>query len=107
LTADYALIPLASALRVEQGHPDLVGDFVELFVVNGVESFAAAFEMLVHLHGLFLHRAVGFLAAADQFEILAGGDAGMTVLAVEAEAQEAGFLLHLWRFALLAHGVVR
>jgi hypothetical protein len=101
------LVSLAGALRIEQGHADFVGDLVEFFVVNGVEGFAATFEMLVYLDRLLLHRAVGFLAAADELEILAGGDASMAVLAVEAEAQQAGVLLRLWRFALLAHGAAK
>src|ERR1700722_14137274 len=92
-----ASIPLAGALGVEEGHADFVGDLVELFVINCVEGFAATFEVLIDLDGLLLHRAVGFLAAADQLEVFAGSDAGMAVLAVESEAQQAGFLLRLWR----------
>lgn|ERR1017187_10767702 len=101
---DAASVPLAGALGVEQGHADFVGDLVKLIARDGLEGFAAALEVLVHFDGLLLHRAVRLLAAANQLEILAGGDAGMTVLAVEAEAQQPRFLLRLDGFSLLAHG---
>jgi hypothetical protein len=100
-----ALVPFTGTLRVEQGHADFVGDLVEFFVRDGFEGFAAALELLVDLHGFLLHRAMRLFAAANELEVFACGDAGMTVLGVEAETQEPGFLLRLWRFALLVHGV--
>src|ERR1019366_4846978 len=96
-----ASVSLAGALRIEQRHADFIRDLVKFFVGDGFEGFVATFQFLVHLYGFLLHHAVGFLAAADELEIVAGSDAGMAVLGVEAEAQEPGFLLRLRRFALL------
>ena len=90
-----------SGLR--EGHADFIGDFVELVAGDGVEGFAAAFEVLVELDGFFLHRAVGFLAAADQFEIVAGRDAGMAVLVVQTEAEQHGLFLRFRGFDRLLH----
>ena len=100
----FASVPLAGALGVEQGHTDFIRDLVKLFVVNGVEGFAATLEVFVDLDGLLLHRAVRVLAAADQLEVFAGRDAGMAIFGVEAEAQQPRFLLRLHGFSLLAHG---
>ena len=92
------------ALGIEEGHADFVGDLVEFVGGDGVEGFAAAFEVLVQLDGFFLHDAMRFLAAADQLEVVAGGDAGMTVLVVEAEAQQHGGFLRFRGFDRLLHG---
>jgi hypothetical protein len=65
-------------------------DVVELLVADGFELFAARFEFLVDLDGFFGHRLVGFLRAADEREILAGGDSFVAV-GIQSDAEQHGF----------------
>ena len=74
-------------LRGKFFQADLVGDVIELLAADGFELFAARLELLVYLDGLFGHLLVGILGAADEREIIAGGNALMPV-GIQADAEQ-------------------
>ena len=93
ISGDGALIFLAGALGVEDWHSQFVGDLLKFFAGDGVEGLATALEMLVHFDSFLLHHAVRLLAAADELEICARGDARVTVLVVQSQTEQPRFLL--------------
>ena len=67
---------------------DRLGDFVGLFVGDVVQLFAVGGELLVDLDGLLGHDLVGFLRAAGQDEVGAGGEP-LVAIGIEANAVHA------------------
>ena len=70
-----------------RGFVDDVGEFGAFDLGEG---FAAVFEFLEGFDEGLGHAFVGFLGAADDGELLGGGDALVAVLVVEADAEDAG-----------------
>src|SRR5213592_2866103 len=58
---------------------DRLSDVIEFFTADLVEFLAFGLELFVDLDGLFRHLFVSFLAAPDQGEVRAGGNAFMAV----------------------------
>ena len=59
--------------RLDWFEADFVGDVVKLFMADVLQLFAAGLEFFIDLDGLFGHRRVRILRAADQRKIRAGG----------------------------------
>src|SRR5262249_43926114 len=77
--------------------PDSLLGFVKqvdgLLYGRFLQPFAAAAEALIELDGRVLHPFVRFLRAAHQEEMLGPGQALVSILVIEADAEEAK---HLW-----------
>jgi len=69
---------------------DLVSNVVKLFVADIFKLFAARFEFFVNLYGFFGHYRVGFLGAADEREIRAGGESFMAI-GIQSDTQHYRF----------------
>ena len=73
---------------------DFLGDVTELRGANFFELFAARLEFFVDLDGFLRHLLMSFLRAADKGEIVAGGDAFMSVgIQTQPEDCSLAFLL--------------
>jgi len=68
---------------------DFVRDVIKLRVADFFELLAARLELFVDLDGLLGHLVVGFLRAADEREIRAGGDAFFSV-GIQSDAEQRG-----------------
>lgn len=73
-----------------------MGDVVELLVADLFELFAARLEFFVDLDGVLGHLFVGFMRAADECKVRAGGDAPFPV-GIQADAEQRGFAFFLLR----------
>ena len=67
---------------------DSLGDVAEFFGGDFAEVLSEPVEFLGESDGLFLHSAMGFVASADEVELVAAGDADMLVGVVEPDAEE-------------------
>jgi hypothetical protein len=70
------------------GLVDNLGEFARF---DGFEAFVAALEFLEGFDGGLGHAAVGLFGAAYEDELVAFGDAFVSVLVVQAHAEQAGF----------------
>ncbi len=69
------------------------------------ETFALLLELLVHLDRGFLHDRMRLLRAADEHEVFAASDPLVTILVVEADAEERRFTgFELFAFMMLLKG---
>ena len=66
-------------------------DLSEFGVLNFGEGFAAIFKLLEGFHGGLGEAVMGGGGAANDGELLAGGEALVAVVVVETYAEEAGF----------------
>lgn len=89
----------------------LVDNLRQLVGIDTLEAAIPALQLLKGLHHCLRHAVMGLFRTADQGELLAGGDAAMAVIIVQAHAQDAGGvrLLSFGRYRafgwLLAHAV--
>ena len=66
---------------------NIVRNIIKFFMTDLVELLAASLELFVDFDGLLGHLLVSFLRATNQGEIMASGDALVTV-GVESDAQQ-------------------
>jgi hypothetical protein len=76
-----------------------MGDVVELLAADGFELLAAGLEFFVDLDGLLGHRLVGFLRAADERKVRAGGDA-LVPVGIQADTEQRGLAFDFFAFAI-------
>ena len=73
---------------------DGMGDVVELLAADLLKALPFFGELLVDLDRLLSHRLVRVFRAADQGEVVAGGDAFVPI-GIEADAEHQSFLVLL------------
>lgn len=74
---------------------DGVGDVAELLLRDIFQPLATVTELLVESHGRLLHHFVGFLATAEEAEILPPGNADVPVLTIVPDTQQPSLALRI------------
>jgi hypothetical protein len=69
-----------------------VRDVVKFLVADFLQSFALGGQFFVNLDSLFRHDLVSFPGAANQYEIVAPGQALMSVI-IKTNSEQHGFAL--------------